>query len=57
MNIQPLLYLLAMNQLMKGALEALIEALSTLQRKPEIVYLQVRPDINVKMLKKLAVCG
>ena len=41
----------------EGALEALIEALSTLQRKPEIVYLQVRPDINVKMLKKLAVCG
>lgn len=28
-----------------------------LYRKPEIVYLQVRPDINVKMLKKLAVCG
>ncbi len=38
-------------------LEALIEALSTLERKPEIVYLQVRPDIDVKMLEKLAACG
>lgn len=38
-------------------LDSLMEALAMFDRKPEIVYLQVRPDIDMISIKKLAECG
>jgi len=38
-------------------LDSLMEALAAFERKPEILYLQVRPDIEISYIKKLAACG
>lgn len=41
----------------KEMLEALADALSAFEKKPEIIYLQVRPDIDFGLLEKLSACG